>query len=91
MATCTAANGVLGVAVAGWAGRMSDRFGRRLVAVATALSQAAGMGVLALVAVLHLRWPYVVLGYGLTCGPFLFIASAFAYIADWVRAPIGSE
>ena len=43
MGVCRAWSGALAVAVAGWAGRLSDRFGRRPMAFFPALGQAVAM------------------------------------------------
>ena len=43
MAVCTLSLGVIAVGVAGWAGRLSDKFGRRTMAVLPAAGQSLGM------------------------------------------------
>ena len=89
MGTCSLVNGILSVAVAGWAGRLSDRFGRRRCAALPALGQAVGVALLSLSARLELSWHFVLLGWAITGslgGPFVFLAASFAYIADWTKA-----
>tara|TARA_B110001452_G_scaffold136534_1_gene113497 strand:+ start:1189 stop:2259 length:1071 start_codon:yes stop_codon:yes gene_type:complete len=89
MGTCSLVNGVLSVAVAGWAGRLSDRFGRRRCAALPALGQAVGVALLSLSARLELSWRFVLLGWAITGslgGPYVFLAASFAYIADWTKA-----
>ena len=85
MAMCTLSLGILAVIVAGWAGRLSDRFGRRTMACIPALGQAVSMVLLAIAAYEELDWHYVVAAWaaqGVCGGPFVFLAAAFAYIAD---------
>ena len=72
--------------VAGWAGALSDRFGRRRCAALPAIGQAAGSAVLALTAYYELDWRVGLAGWtvsGALGGPLVFLAAAFAYMADW--------
>mmetsp|Transcript_9499 Transcript_9499/g.31591 ORF Transcript_9499/g.31591 Transcript_9499/m.31591 type:complete len:502 (-) Transcript_9499:666-2171(-) len=74
--------------VAGWAGKLSDHFGRRRCAAVPALGQAIGMGLLALAAHLRLSWQWSLAAWvttGLLGGPYVFLSAAFAYIADFTR------
>ena len=48
MAACQLSLGISAVLVAGWAGRMSDKFGRRRCAALPALGQAVGMVLMAI-------------------------------------------
>ena len=82
------ANAIPAVFVAGWAGKLSDHFGRRRCAALPALGQAAGMLLLAVAAHLNLSWQWSLVGWtvtGLLGGPYVFLAAAFAYIADFTR------
>ena len=47
LAACSLTSGLLAVGIAGWAGRLSDTFGRRRCAAVPALGQATGMALLA--------------------------------------------
>ena len=74
--------------VAGWAGALSDRFGRRRCAALPAIGQAAGSAVLALTAYYELDWRVGLAGWtvsGALGGPLVFLAAAFAYMADWTE------
>lgn len=82
----TFVQGALIALVAGWAGALSDRFGRRQCAMLPAISQAVGSAVLAVAAYHELDWRVGLTGWaisGALGGPFVFLAAAFAYIADW--------
>jgi MFS family permease len=86
MAIFSFANGCSALLVAGWAGKLSDHFGRRRCAAVPAMGQAIGMGLLALAAHLELSWQWSLAAWvttGLFGGPFVFLAAAFAYIADF--------
>ena len=85
----TLLQGSLSVLVAGWAGRLSDRFGRRRCASLPAIGQAVGTGILAAAAYFQLDWRIALAGWAITGvlgGPYVFLAAAFAYIADWTTA-----
>lgn len=72
--------------VAGWAGKLSDHFGRRRCAALPALGQALGMTVLAFAAYTRVHWAWSLAGWtitGLLGGPYVFLSAAFAYIADF--------
>ena len=89
MAACSLVLGISAVCVAGWAGRLSDRFGRRRCAALPALGQGMGMGLMAVATFLRLDWRYVLASWatmGIFGGPFVFLAAAFAYLADFTRA-----
>jgi MFS family permease len=89
MAACQLSLGISAVLVAGWAGRMSDKFGRRRCAALPALGQAVGMVLMAISTHMELDWRFVLASWatmGVFGGPFVFLAAAFAYIADWTRA-----
>lgn len=89
MAACSLCLGAFALTVAGWAGRLSDRFGRRTMAFIPAMGQAAGMALLSLAAYYEVSWHYVVAAWaaqGIFGGPFVFLAAAFAYIADHKRS-----
>ena len=94
MAACSLSLGLFAVTVAGWAGRLSDRFGRRSMAVIPAVGQAIGMALVALAAYYELDWRYVVAAWaaqGLFGGPFVFLAAAFAYLADHKKSEAAKE
>ena len=81
----TFVQGTLVALVAGWAGALSDRFGRRCAAL-PAIGQAAGSAVLAVTAYYELDWRVGLAGWavsGAMGGPLVFLAAAFAYMADW--------
>jgi len=83
------ANACTAVFVAGWAGKLSDHFGRRRCAALPALGQATGMALLAVATHLKLSWHWSLVGWtvtGVLGGPYVFLAAAFAYIADFTRA-----
>jgi MFS family permease len=87
-AACSFAMGIPAVFVAGWAGRLSDRYGRRRCAALPAFGQALGMALVSVVTYLELDWRFVLGAWaamGIFGGPFVFLASAFAYIADFTR------
>ena len=93
-AACTLALGVGAVTVAGWAGRLSDRFGRRRMAAIPAACQCVAMTMVSFAAYNELGWRWIVLGWalqGLCGGPFVFLASAFAYVADHKRQEAASQ
>lgn len=78
--------GIPAVAVAGWAGRLSDRFGRRTMAFVSAMGQALGMLLVAIAAYYECSWQIIACAWavqGLFGGAFVFLAAAFAYLADW--------
>ena len=82
----TFVQGTLVALVAGWAGALSDRFGRRRCAALPAIGQAAGSAVLAVTAYYELDWRVGLAGWavsGAMGGPLVFLAAAFAYMADW--------
>lgn len=82
----TFVQGTVTALVAGWAGALSDRFGRRRCAALPAIGQAVGSAVLALTAYYELDWRVGLAGWtvsGALGGPLVFLASAFAYMADW--------
>ena len=82
----TFVQGTLIALVAGWAGALSDRFGRRRCAALPAIGQAVGSAVLAVTAYYELDWRVGLAGWavsGALGGPLVFLAAAFAYIADW--------
>ena len=82
----TFVQGTLIALVAGWAGALSDRFGRRQCAALPAIGQAVGSAVLAVTAYYELDWRVGLAGWavsGALGGPLVFLAAAFAYIADW--------
>ena len=85
VATFTA--GGLAVAVAGWAGRLSDRVGRRACALANITGQLAMALLLVLVASRpHLGWAYGAAAWGvqgLFGGAYVFLATMMASVADW--------
>ena len=88
MGICSLSLGVMAVIVAGWAGRLSDLFGRRLMAFLPAIAQAAAVAFLSVAAFLELGWQYTAVAWalqGLCGGPFVFLAAAFAYLADHKR------
>ena len=82
-------HGVCSVCIAGWAGMLSDRFGRRICASLPAVGQAVGYSLLALVVWYDLGVYYALAAWTLTGalgGTFVFLAAAFAYIADFTRS-----
>lgn len=89
MGVCTFSLGIIAVVVAGWAGRLSDVFGRRVMAFVPAVGQACGMAFLAVAAYYELDWRFTAVAWalqGLCGGPYVFIAAAFAYQADCRQA-----
>ncbi len=75
------------VIVAGWAGKFSDRFGRRLCAVLALAGGVVPIAGAAMVASCSLPWWWLLvfnISSGLGGGFFVFLATSFAYIADGV-------